>query len=246
MPTSACTCGIHIPPQICRCSQFRSATSSTYSTKRSSTHLLSLHSVQQSCEITRGCAFRVTSMSNFFFVLAGCQHAKKEDVLVARSFLHKLGAELSRCSVPQAHQRIFHCCTRIFQTLECRTLQSLFLESTPSLRHSGRLRRHDPLAPIYFPPQIRPNSEEFRLDYWSRWILLLQTSQRLTGEYPRRPSPHHFISLTAVIERRHQYRVLLRVTTPICAFSDINCVAIFGGRLLKTKRTSTRTCPTGT
>ena len=64
-PTSVCTCGIHIPPQICRCSQFRSASSSTYSTKRASGLLLLLHSVQQSCAMSRSCAFRVTSMSNF-------------------------------------------------------------------------------------------------------------------------------------------------------------------------------------
>ena len=30
-----------------------------------------------------------------------------------------------------------------------------------------------------------------------------------------RPTPHLFISLAAVIERRHQYRIVLRVTTPI-------------------------------
>ena len=107
------------------------------------------------------------------------------------------------------------------QTLECRSLRSSFLESTPPLHHSGRLRRHDPLAPKYFPPQIRPNCEKFRLNCWSRWILLLQASHRLSGEYPRCPSLHHFIDFTAVIERRHQYRVLLRVTTPISASADI-------------------------
>ena len=147
-------------------------------------------------------------------------------------FLNNLGAELSRCSVPQAHQRNFHCCTRISQTLECRSLQSSFLESTPPLHHSDRLHRHDSLAPIYFPPQIRPNSEEVGLNYCSPWILLLQTSHRLSGKYPRRPSPHHYISLTVVIERRHQYRVLLRGTTPISASSDIIYVAIVNRRLL--------------
>ena len=90
LPTSACTCGIHISPQICRCSQFRIATSSNYSTNHAFAHLSSLHSVQQSCAITRSCACRVTSMSNLFFVLGGCQHAKQKDVLVARFFFTNL------------------------------------------------------------------------------------------------------------------------------------------------------------
>ena len=90
LPTSACTCGIHIPPQIYCCSQFRSAISSTYSTTCAYGHLLLLHSVQQSCAITRSYAFIVTSMSNFFFLLSGCQHAKEKDVLVARFFFTNL------------------------------------------------------------------------------------------------------------------------------------------------------------
>ena len=41
-----------------------------------------------------------------------------------------------------------------------------------------------------------------------------------------------FISLAAVIKRRHQYCVLLRVTVPIAASSDIIHVAVVSRRLL--------------
>ena len=44
------------------------------------------HSVQQGCAITRNCALRVTSMSNLFFVLGGCHHAKEKYVIAARFF----------------------------------------------------------------------------------------------------------------------------------------------------------------
>ena len=95
-------------------------------------------------------------------------------------FLHKLGAELSRCSVPQAHWSNFQCCTRTPQTQECRSLQSSFLESNPPLHNSGRTCCPDPVAPIYFPPQIRSNCQQ-AMGFFTRLIGRLRNFAWITG-----------------------------------------------------------------
>ena len=130
------------------------------------------------------CACRVTSISDFFFVLAGCQHAKQKDVLLARFFFTNV---LLNChdALRHKHTKVIHCCTRIPQTQECRSPQSSFPESTPPgppLRHFSRPRRHDPLAPIDFPPEIRSNRQQ-AMGFLTRLI-----GRR--GDYPMRPTPH--------------------------------------------------------
>ena len=85
----------------------RSATSSNYSTKHASAYLSSLHSVQQSCAITRSCACRVTSMSDVFFLLASFQYAKQKDVLVARFLFTNLMLNCHHALCPKHTNWIF-------------------------------------------------------------------------------------------------------------------------------------------
>ena len=154
----------------------RSATSSTYSTNHPSAHLSSLHSVQQSCAIATGCACRVTSISDFFFMLAGCQHAKQKDVLVVRFFFSN--------SVLNCHDARYHKHTKF-----------IFIAAQASLRHKSVDLRH-----LHFWSRLLQDLHSVTVVACVIMNLSLEllesldssppTSHRLSGDYPRRPTQH--------------------------------------------------------
>ena len=114
--------------------------------------------LQQSCAITRSCACIVTSMSEFFFVLAACPHAG-QNVRVAQFCFTNL-VLICHGYLCQKHTEASFIAARASPDKECRCLQSLFLKSTPPLHDSGFLHHPDPFATTYFLVQIRSNCQQ--------------------------------------------------------------------------------------
>ena len=159
-------------------------------------------------------------------------------------FLHKLETEMSRCSVPQTHQSRFlaaHTSLR-HNSVDLRNLHFLsrLLRSVTLAAHVIMILSLRFIIHLRFTLIVR-KPRDFSLRSLDTSGISLELQESLDSSPPNVTSPEWrvskasysapFISLAAVIEHRHQYRVLLRVTTPIAASSDIIYIAVFSRQL---------------